>query len=38
MFANQRARSGMIVLPCGAGKTLVGICALSTIKKRSLII
>ena len=24
MFGNGRARSGIIVLPCGAGKTLVG--------------
>eukprot|EP00329_Picozoa_sp_Boothbay-MS584-11_P006817 62585_5 len=23
--ANKRARSGLIVLPCGAGKTFVGI-------------
>lgn len=27
MFRNGRARSGMIVLACGAGKTLVGITA-----------
>jgi DNA excision repair protein ERCC-3 len=27
MFGNGRARSGIIVLPCGAGKTLVGITA-----------
>ncbi len=33
MFSNQRARSGVIVLPCGAGKTLVGITAACTIKK-----
>ena len=26
MFGNGRARSGVIVLPCGAGKTLVGFC------------
>jgi len=25
MFGNGRARSGVIVLPCGAGKTLVGV-------------
>lgn len=24
MFGNGRARSGIIVLPCGAGKSLVG--------------
>ncbi|KAI7833389.1 P-loop containing nucleoside triphosphate hydrolase protein [Kickxella alabastrina] len=33
MFGNGRARSGIIVLPCGAGKTLVGITAACTIKK-----
>ena len=27
MFSNNRARSGIIVLPCGAGKTLIGIMA-----------
>jgi DNA excision repair protein ERCC-3 len=38
MFSNGRARSGIIVLPCGAGKTLVGITAISTIKKSALIL
>ena len=33
MFSNGRSRSGIIVLPCGAGKTLVGITAACTIKK-----
>ncbi|MBE3046702.1 helicase-associated domain-containing protein, partial [Candidatus Bathyarchaeota archaeon] len=33
MFGNGRAKSGIIVLPCGAGKTLVGITAAVTIKK-----
>ncbi|KAL8720822.1 MAG: hypothetical protein Q9225_002376 [Loekoesia sp. 1 TL-2023] len=33
MFGNNRARSGIIVLPCGAGKTLVGITAACTVKK-----
>ncbi|MCJ1394515.1 transcription factor TFIIH complex ERCC-3 subunit [Xylographa bjoerkii] len=33
MFGNSRARSGIIVLPCGAGKTLVGIAAACTIRK-----
>ena len=33
MFDNGRARSGVIVLPCGAGKTLTGIAAAQTIKK-----
>jgi DNA excision repair protein ERCC-3 len=38
MFGNRRARSGVIVLPCGAGKTLVGITAACTIKKRTLVL
>lgn len=38
MFGNGRARSGIIVLPCGAGKTLVGITAISTIKKSALVL
>lgn len=38
MFSNGRARSGIIVLPCGAGKTLVGIMAASTIKKNTIIL
>ena len=38
MFGNRRARSGMIVLPCGAGKTLVGVTAAQTIKKRCLVL
>lgn len=33
MFGNGRARSGVIVLPCGAGKSLVGVTAACTIKK-----
>lgn len=38
MFSNDRARSGIIVLPCGAGKTLVGIVAARTIRKSCLIL
>lgn len=38
MFGNGRARSGIIVLPCGAGKTLVGITAACTIKKSTLVL
>ncbi|KAJ3140914.1 hypothetical protein HK100_008278 [Physocladia obscura] len=38
MFGNGRARSGIIVLPCGAGKTLVGVTAACTIKKRVLVL
>mmetsp|Transcript_14221 Transcript_14221/g.16651 ORF Transcript_14221/g.16651 Transcript_14221/m.16651 type:complete len:840 (+) Transcript_14221:290-2809(+) len=37
MFGNGRARSGLIVLPCGAGKTLTGITACCTIKKSCIV-
>jgi DNA excision repair protein ERCC-3 len=35
---SQVSRSGIIVLPCGAGKTLVGILATATVRKRTLIL
>ncbi|KAI8916895.1 P-loop containing nucleoside triphosphate hydrolase protein [Entophlyctis helioformis] len=38
LFSNGRARSGVIVLPCGAGKTLVGVTAACTIKKSCLVL
>eukprot|EP01080_Neovahlkampfia_damariscottae_P002404 gene2404-2868_t len=38
VFGNGRARSGLIVLPCGAGKTLVGITTTCTIKKKTLVL
>ncbi|GAB4818176.1 hypothetical protein N2152v2_005222 [Parachlorella kessleri] len=38
MFGNGRARSGIIVLPCGAGKTLVGVSAAARIKKSCLVL
>ena len=38
MFSNGRARSGIIVLPCGAGKTLTGITAACTINKSVLVV
>eukprot|EP01050_Picozoa_sp_SAG11_P003766 SAG11_NODE_221_length_12151_cov_5.633173_4_plen_467_part_00 len=38
MFASGRARSGVVVLPCGAGKTLTGIMAALTIKKATLVL
>eukprot|EP01033_Poteriospumella_lacustris_P016024 gene16024-11469_t len=37
MFGNGRARSGIIVLPCGAGKSLTGITAAQTIKKSTVV-
>jgi DNA excision repair protein ERCC-3 len=38
MFSNSRARSGIIVLPCGAGKTLVGITAACGVKKSCIVL
>ncbi|XP_072030042.1 general transcription and DNA repair factor IIH helicase/translocase subunit XPB-like [Amphiura filiformis] len=38
MFGNGRARSGVIVLPCGAGKTLVGVTAACTVRKRCMVL
>lgn len=38
MFGSGRAKSGIIVLPCGAGKTLVGITAACTIKKGAIVL
>jgi DNA excision repair protein ERCC-3 len=38
IFCKGRARSGIIVLPCGAGKTLIGILTLCRMKKRTLIL
>lgn len=38
MFGRGRARSGIIVLPCGAGKTLTGVSAACTIRKRTLVL
>lgn len=38
MFGNGRAKSGIIVLPCGAGKTLVGVTAACTIKKGTIVL
>ena len=34
----QRCRSGIIVLPCGAGKTLVGVMCAAAVRKRTLIV
>lgn len=38
MFGNGRARSGVIVLPCGAGKTLVGVTAACTVRKTCMVL
>lgn len=38
MFGNGRARSGLIVLPCGAGKSLVGVTSCCTVRKRALVL
>jgi len=39
-FAGGDARggSGVIVLPCGAGKTIVGICAMTLVKRNTLVL
>jgi DNA excision repair protein ERCC-3 len=36
--ANSPGGSGVVVLPCGAGKTVVGIYAMSLLKRRTLIL
>jgi len=36
--AGARARAGIIVLPCGAGKSLVGITAAARIRKSVLVL
>mmetsp|Transcript_11033 Transcript_11033/g.28299 ORF Transcript_11033/g.28299 Transcript_11033/m.28299 type:complete len:786 (+) Transcript_11033:231-2588(+) len=36
LLGNGRSRSGIIVLPCGAGKTLVGVTAAARIRKTCL--
>lgn len=38
MFGNGRGRSGVIVLPCGAGKSLVGVTSACTVRKRTLVL
>ena len=38
IFSNGRARSGIIVLPCGAGKNFTGITAACTIKKSNMVV
>lgn len=38
MFGNGRARSGIIVLPCGAGKSLTGVTATQTMKKSCIVL
>lgn len=38
LFVSGRAKSGLVVLPCGAGKTLVGILCICKMQKRTLIL
>ena len=38
MFGNGRARSGYMVLPHGGGKSLLGVTACCTVRKRALIL
>jgi DNA excision repair protein ERCC-3 len=35
---DARGGSGVVVLPCGAGKTIVGLAALATLKKSTLVL
>src|SRR5215213_1036180 len=35
---DARGGSGVIVLPCGAGKTIVGICAMALLQKSTLVL
>eukprot|EP00750_Incisomonas_marina_P019480 INCI3438.1.p1 GENE.INCI3438.1~~INCI3438.1.p1 ORF type:complete len:1025 (-),score=174.55 INCI3438.1:1391-4171(-) len=35
--SNGRCRSGIVVLPCGAGKTLIGIATCANIRKRTIV-
>jgi len=38
MFSHGRARSGIIVLPCGAGKTLVGVTAAAHLRRSCVVL
>ena len=38
VFTGTRVRSGLIVLPCGAGKSLTGVAISSRISKRTLVV
>lgn len=38
LFSNGRVKSGIISLACGAGKSLVGVVASSTTKKKTLVL
>lgn len=38
IFIDQKARSGLVILPCGSGKTIVGIAAIARIKRSAIII
>ena len=37
VFMGGKARSGLIILPCGAGKSMVAIAAVQRIKKKAII-
>ena len=38
VFVNNQAKSGIIVLPCGAGKTLFGVAAAARLKKTCIVL
>ena len=35
---SERGGSGVIVLPCGAGKTIVGLAAIAALSKKTLVV
>ena len=37
VFITNKARSGLIILPCGAGKSMIAIELIQRIKKKSVI-
>ena len=37
MFIDGKARSGLVILPCGAGKSLIGILTIQKINKSAII-
>jgi len=38
IFIGNKARSGLMILPCGSGKTIIGVIAISRIKRSTVII
>ena len=38
IFIEEKARSGLVILPCGAGKTIIGVFVIERLKRPSIII